>query len=70
MTQNRTTELDSLRSINGYREIYPDATREQLVQIQSEALKDYRREQLSAVAIGASFSAAEEVIKSVGRNDE
>jgi hypothetical protein len=69
MTHTITTEAETLKSINGYREMFPDATREELVQIQSDAMKDYRRVLLSDVAMGASFSIAYEVAKSVGRND-
>jgi hypothetical protein len=56
------------KSIIEYREIYPDATFVELVKTQSDALVAYRREFLSGIAMGASFSVADEVAKSIGRN--
>jgi len=69
MAEIGTTEVETLKSINGFREIYPDATLEQLVKIQSDAQVAYRREFLSDLAMGASFSVADEVAKSIGRNE-
>ncbi len=69
MTQIEITGAETLKSIIEYRELHPDATWEQLVQIQSDAAVAYRRQFLSGTAMGASFSVADEVIKSIGRND-
>jgi hypothetical protein len=69
MTQNTISEFETPKSIVDYREMYPDATREQLVKVQSDALAEFRREALSGIAMGASFSVADEVVKSIGRNN-
>lgn len=69
MTQITITEVDTPKSINGYREMYPAATLEQLVEIQSDAMATYRKEFLSGIAMGASVSIADEVVKSIGRNN-
>jgi hypothetical protein len=69
MTIIENTEAETSRSISGYREMFPDATLDQLVQIQSDAMRDYRRALVSGVAMGASFSVADEVAKSIGRNE-
>jgi hypothetical protein len=68
MSQIEINGLERGQSINAYREIYPDATLGELVKIQSDAMKEYRRVSLSGVAMGASFSVADEVAKSMARN--
>jgi hypothetical protein len=69
MAQIEIAEAETLKSIVSYREVYPDANLGELVKIQSDAMKEYRRVSLSGVAMGASFSVADEVAKSIGRND-
>jgi hypothetical protein len=69
MTQIETGEAQTQGSIVGYRAIFPDATLDQLIKIQSDAMVAYRREFLGGTALGASFSVADEVVKSIGRND-